>query len=42
MSRVVAPKRVHERPIADNPVFIHVTAEMHELVYQVNCGRSTD
>ncbi len=42
MSRVVAPKRVHELPIADNPVFIHVMAEMHEFVYPVNCGSSTD
>ena len=42
MSRVVAPKRVHERPIADQPVFIHVTAELHELVYQVNHGSCTE
>ena len=42
MSRVVAPKRVREQPITDIPVSIHVTAEMHELVLQVNRGSCTD
>jgi hypothetical protein len=42
MSRVVVPKRFHERHIADQPVFIYLTAELHELVYQVNHGSCTD
>ena len=42
MGSVVAPQGIDERAVANKPILVYMTAEVHEFIDQVGHGRRAD